>query len=73
MKTGPIDKIKQPSHYNPEGIQPAEFYESLGIAEDFYAGNIIKYIARYKKKNGIEDVLKAKQYCQMLIDLLKTE
>ena len=64
--------IEKPAHYNPNGIQPAEFMESLGIAEDYYAGNIIKYAARYKHKNGIEDIKKAKQYCKMLIDLLES-
>ena len=47
--------------------------ESLGIAEDGYAYNVIKYISRYKMKNGIEDVRKARQYCNMLIDLLESE
>jgi hypothetical protein len=67
-----FDKITKPEHYNVGGIEPAEFMESLGIAEDYYAGNIIKYISRYKHKNQIEDVRKAKQYCKMLIDLLET-
>jgi len=67
------DAIVRPAHYNIGGIEPAEFMESLGIAEDGYAYNVIKYIARYKKKNGIEDVRKARQYCNMLIDLLESE
>lgn len=64
--------ISQPKHYT-YGIEPAEFLESLGIAEDFYAGNIIKYVARYKQKNGKEDIQKARQYCKMLLDLLETQ
>jgi len=68
-----LNVIEMPAHYNPEGIQPAEFMESLGIAEDYYAGNIIKYAARYKHKNGVEDIKKAKQYCKMLIDLLESQ
>ena len=47
--------------------------ESLGIAQDYYAGNIIKYASRYKHKNGAEDIRKAKQYCKMLIELLESE
>ncbi len=66
------DVITHPSHYNIDGIEPAEFMESLGIAEDYYAGNIIKYISRYKHKNGIEDVQKAKQYTKMLLELLES-
>ena len=46
--------------------------ESIGIAEDYYAGNIIKYASRYKRKNGAEDIKKAKQYCKMLIELLES-
>lgn len=67
------DTIVKPAHYNIGGIEPAEFMESLGIAEDGYAYNVIKYISRYKMKNGIEDVRKARQYCNMLIDLLESE
>jgi hypothetical protein len=67
------DSIVKPAHYNIGGIEPAEFMESLGIAEDGYAYNVIKYISRYKMKNGIEDVRKARQYCNMLIDLLESE
>ena len=66
------DVITQPEHYN-FGIEPAEFMEALGIAEDYYAGKVIKYISRYKQKNGIEDVKKARQYCKMLLDLLETQ
>jgi len=67
------DNISRPGHYNIGGIEPAEFMESLGIAQDYYAGNIIKYASRYKHKNGAEDIRKAKQYCKMLIELLESE
>lgn len=66
------DPVSRPAHYNIGGIEPAEFMESIGIAEDYYAGNIIKYASRYKRKNGVEDIKKAKQYCKMLIDLLES-
>ena len=35
---------------------------------DFLEGNIIKYVTRYKYKNGIEDLKKAKQYIERLIE-----
>jgi hypothetical protein len=38
---------------------------------DFYQGNVVKYICRYKKKNGIEDLLKAREYINQLILLEK--
>jgi hypothetical protein len=34
---------------------------------DFLEGNIIKYVTRYKDKNGIEDLKKAKWYLDKLI------
>jgi len=43
------------------------------VLEDFCVGSIIKYISRYKYKNGIEDVRKAAQNCQMLLDLLENK
>lgn len=35
---------------------------------DFMQGNIIKYIVRYKNKNGLEDLLKAREYIDRLIE-----
>jgi hypothetical protein len=36
---------------------------------DFYQGCVVKYICRYKKKNGLEDLIKAKTYLDQLIKL----
>jgi hypothetical protein len=33
----------------------------------FVEGNIIKYVSRYKRKNGMQDLLKAKHYLEILI------
>lgn len=42
-----------------------------GEARGFYKGNIYKYVKRYKNKNGIEDLEKAKDYINQLIELEK--
>jgi hypothetical protein len=34
----------------------------------FVEGNVIKYVTRYKDKNGIEDLMKAKWYLERLIE-----
>lgn len=34
---------------------------------NFLAGNVVKYICRYQRKNGIEDLIKAKTYLEKLI------
>ena len=54
------------SHYRNKAIQPIEYIlaNDLGFCE----GNIIKYVSRYKDKNGIEDLKKAKHYLEFLIE-----
>ena len=59
-----------PTHYHTK-IQPIEFIEANNLG--FHEGNVIKYITRYKDKNGIEDLEKAKTYIEMLIDKIKRE
>jgi hypothetical protein len=54
------------SHYAGFPIQPAEFIHKNGIS--FLAGNVIKYVCRYSKKNGKEDLLKARHYIDLLIE-----
>ena len=37
----------------------------------FFQGNVIKYVCRYKHKNGIEDLEKIKHYCDLEIKKMK--
>jgi len=60
-----------PAHYHQGNIETIEYIESLGIAEDFCAGNALKYLSRYKLKGGIQDVKKAAWYVDRLIKLLE--
>jgi len=46
------DNIKHPKHYT-RGIEMWEYAHSQDL--DFFEGNIIKYVTRWKDKNGIED------------------
>ena len=36
---------------------------------DFFQGNVVKYVSRYKLKDGVNDLAKAKHYCQMAMEL----
>lgn len=54
-------------HYKDFKIQPIEFVHANSLT--YMQGNIIKYICRYNFKNGKEDLLKAKHYIDMLIQL----
>lgn len=64
------NRIKHQKHYEQYAIQPIEFIGANGL--DFFQGNIIKYVLRYKEKNGLEDLAKAKHYLDMLISLQTT-
>lgn len=56
-----------PGHYNQGTIQPWDYI--LDHDMGFLEGNIVKYITRYKKKGGREDLLKAKTYLDKLIEV----
>jgi len=59
------------SHYKKYKIQPVEFIIKNNIG--FVEGNIIKYILRFKEKGGVQDLLKAKHYIELLIDTTKSK
>jgi hypothetical protein len=63
-KNRKTDNIKHPNHYT-QGIEMWDYSYSQGL--DFFEGNIIKYVTRWRHKNGIEDLYKAKQYLDRLI------
>jgi hypothetical protein len=53
------------THYSDKAIQPIEYIDANNLG--FYEANIVKYVTRYKDKNGIEDLKKAKWYLDRLI------
>tara|TARA_B100001769_G_C22112498_1_gene602360 strand:- start:10611 stop:10871 length:261 start_codon:yes stop_codon:yes gene_type:complete len=61
------ERVKHPNHYN-RGIEMWDYAHSHNL--DFFEGNIVKYVTRWKEKNGMEDLHKAKQYLDKLIDLV---
>jgi len=54
------------NHYNNMTIQPIEycFKNNLNVCQS----KVIKYVTRYKTKNGLEDLQKAKHMIDLLID-----
>jgi hypothetical protein len=62
-----LDKQVGGNHYKDFVIQPIEFIHKNGIG--FCEGNAIKYICRYKAKNGKEDLLKAKHYIELFLEM----
>ena len=65
--------VSPPSHYQSEnGLEVIDVIEAftsdLNGIEAVDTGNVIKYICRWKKKNGVQDLKKAMWYLQHLID-----
>jgi hypothetical protein len=56
---------QKPNHYTKQAIQPLEYIIKNNLG--FIAGNIIKYVTRYKYKDGIKDLKKARDYLDELI------
>ncbi len=57
------------NHYKDFAIQPLEFIHKNELS--FAAGNIIKYVSRFDKKNGIEYLEKAKHYIDFMIEMYR--
>ena len=63
-----------------EKINPPYYRKSIEVTDfiveyemGFLEGNIVKYIARYKHKNGLEDLKKAEWYLHKLIKKVQGE
>jgi len=58
------------SHYGNQ-IQAQDLIRSIGMAEEFFLGNVIKYASRYGKKSGKnrDDLLKVLHYTILLLNL----
>ena len=55
------------SYYKDKAIQPWDYI----IANDlgYLEGNVVKYVSRWKNKNGIEDLKKAQHYLAKLLEV----
>ena len=64
------DMVNSPPHYNQAGIECIDAIRAAtGDGYEYYLqGNIIKYLWRYRYKNGVQDLEKAQWYLQKLIE-----
>jgi hypothetical protein len=53
-------------HYVKRKIQPWDIIEEYNL--DFFEGNALKYLLRWKDKDGIKDLEKMKHYIEYLIE-----
>ena len=59
-----------PEHYT-QGIECIDYITSKNMS--FLEGNVVKYVTRYKMKNGLEDLKKAQWYLNRLIEITMRE
>lgn len=66
------ERVNHPAHYNAGGIECIDALEAATIGlegiEAFCTANAIKYLWRWKRKNGEEDLQKAIWYINRIID-----
>ena len=70
---GKADMVNHPPHYNKACIETIEAIKAMtddGF-EYYLQGNIMKYLWRYRYKNGTEDLKKAQWYLNELIDVVE--
>lgn len=66
------DMVNHPDHYKSEtGLEVIDVIDAFtfdlkGI-EATHIGNVLKYVCRFKKKNGVQDLKKARWYLDRLI------
>lgn len=70
IATSALNKQVGGSHYRDKGIQPIIYIHAneLGFCE----GNVVKYVTRWRDKNGVADLKKAIHYLELLIELNET-
>jgi hypothetical protein len=67
LNTSALDVQVAGDHYKTLAIQPVEYIHANKIG--YFEGNVIKYVSRWRSKNGIKDLEKAKHYIELLIEL----
>ncbi|CYX58179.1 gp29 [Streptococcus suis] len=73
METEIYDNVTKPKHYQGKyGMEALEvvknFIWDLAGERAYYWGNVIKYLLRFQQKNGVEDLKKARQNLDWLIE-----
>lgn len=56
-----------PEHYQSASMELIDVIDAFGLT--FYEAQVVKYVVRARKKNGLEDLRKAQWYLNRLVDL----
>lgn len=64
------NNVTSPAHYTADSIECIDAIKASMTKEQFEGfckGNVLKYVWRYERKNGLEDLEKAEWYLDKLI------
>jgi hypothetical protein len=64
------DNVNKPAHYGQGSIECIEYIKDFLNDDEltgYYRGNVAKYLHRWRYKNGVEDLKKARWYLEALI------
>lgn len=60
------DSVTDPQYYIAGGIEVWDFIYAHNLG--YHVGNVIKYVTRYRYKNGLKDLYKARNYLNKVIE-----
>ena len=66
MDPSPFDRQVGGDHYKTDGIQPIVFALSNNLG--FVEANVVKYVTRWRRKGGLDDIRKAIHYLEALLE-----
>jgi hypothetical protein len=72
QKYASMSPVSTPKHYDNE-VQPWDYMRQIMTPDEFEGflrGNVIKYVSRYKDKNGKQDIIKAKHYLEKMLEIM---
>lgn len=58
-------------HWRTMPIQTWDYIHANGL--NYFEGNVVKYVSRWRKKGGVQDLEKARHYLDKLIELARAE
>lgn len=67
-----MDNVNSPKHYTFGSIETFDYIKDKLTPEQlegYCVGNVIKYLSRYRHKNGVEDLKKAQWYLDKIISI----
>lgn len=71
FESKPEDKVNHPNHYTQGKFECIEVIQEQLQADAFLGflqGNVVKYLWRWRDKNGLEDLKKAQWYLNKMVE-----